>query len=208
VEATTVARKQTSLDALRHPVRVRIIEACVEWGTLSPVEILNRRLCADVESVRGKTPKQALSHISYHCRRLEEAELLTLVSTRPVRGATEHFYRANEEAVFSDEEWSALGVTERAEISRVVWQRFIAQVESAMHRGTFDSREERTMAWGPLDLDGEGWEELAARAQDWYGEVEQIKRAAESRLEDSGEPSIRSTYGIFTFVSPARRLDG
>lgn len=192
-------------DVLRHPLRVRIIEACSDWGTLSPVEILNRGLCADVETVRGKTHKQALSHIAYHCRKLEEAGLLELVFERPVRGATEHFYRANAEAYFSDEEWGNLSSDERRDISRVMWQRFVAQVEGAMRGNSFDGRADRWLAWGPLDLDERGWKELIVSVASSYAEVEQIRRDARTRLSDSGEEPMRATYGLFAFESPRRK---
>lgn len=198
---------RTSLDALRHPLRVRIVEICTEWGSLSPTEIVNRGLCADIVSLKGKTPRQQLSNVSYHCRQLQEAGLLTLDRERPVRGATEHFYSANTEAFFSDEKWAALDQGERAEISQVVWQRFIAQVESAVQAGTFDSEIDRMLAWGPLLLDRTGWRELAAYLAEAYGEVERIRHEAEARLTAPGAVAIRSTYGLFFFESPTRRAD-
>jgi hypothetical protein len=194
-----------SLDVLRHPVRVRIVEACTDWGQLSPAEIVSLGLCADIESIRTKTPKQALANISYHCRKLEEFDFLTLVKERPVRGATEHFYEANIEAVFEDEEWSGMSEGERRDISRVVWQRLIAQVEGSMHQHTFDARTDRWLAWGPLELDEQGWEELMDEISETYVGINAIKRQAEARLAASGEVPMRATYALFGFESPRSR---
>lgn len=193
-----------SFDVLRHPVRVRIIEACTDWGPLSPIEIVNRGLCSDLASVKGKTPKQQLSHIAYHCRKLTEAGLLTLIAEEPKRGATEHFYRANSEAFFSDDEWAALDPKERAEISRVMWQRYMAQVEGAMRAGTFDERSDRWLAWGPVELDERGWKEMMVALAGAFAEIDQIRREAHGRLKDSVDDPIRATYGLFGFQSPAR----
>jgi hypothetical protein len=205
VESGHDLHKPRAFDVLRHPMRVRIVEAITEWGMLSPVEIRDRGLCADMESVRSKTPKQQLSHIAYHCRRLEKAGILDLVAEKPVRGATEHFYRTNAEAYFSDEEWAALAIAERLEISRVVWQRFVAQVEIAIQDGSFDARADRWMAWGPLFLDERGWKELSASAAGFYAESEHIRREAEKRLEAADDEALPVTYGVFMFQSPPRR---
>jgi hypothetical protein len=184
---------------------VRIIEACTDIGTLSPTEILNQGLCADVPGMKGKTLKQQLSSISYHCRELEKAGLLALVRERQVRGATEHFYRAESEAFFTTAEWKALTDDQRHDISRVMWQRFEAQVESAMHNGTFDSRLERMLAWSPVMVDEKGWKEMSVSIEACYAEMEQIRKDAAARLADSDEEPMRATFGLFTFLSPIRR---
>ncbi len=205
MESGQAQARTMSLGVLRHPVRVRIIEACTDWGRLSPAEIVSRELCSDVESVRDKTPKQALSHIAYHCRTLAAAGLLRLVDEQPVRGAMEHFYAANSEALFPTEEWQHFSEGERRDISRVMWQRFIAQVENAMQQHTFDARKDRWLAWGPLDLDEEGWTRLMASVSACYDQIEQIRTEAQARLAQSGEPPLRATYGVFGFESPPRR---
>jgi hypothetical protein len=204
--AVEEGKRATTLDVLRHPVRIRIIEACTAFGSLSPVEIRNRRLCADLDSVKGKTWKQQLSHLSYHCGKLADAGILTLVSERPVRGATEHFYKANIEAAFTDAEWAVFGKDERQDISRVVWQRFVAQVEGSMRAGSFDARTDRWLAWGPLDLDERAWKELTVSVAGCYAEIDQIRKDAEERLADSGGDPLRVTYALFAFETPDNPL--
>jgi hypothetical protein len=196
----------TTLDVLRHPVRIRIVEACTAFGSLSPVQLRNRQLCADVESVKEKTWKQQLSHLTYHCQKLADAGILTLVSERPVRGATEHFYKANIEAAFTDAEWAVFGESERRDISRVVWQRFVAQVEGAMRGDSFDARTDRWLAWGPLDLDERAWKELTVSVAGCYAEIDQIRKDAEARLADSTEMPLRITYALFAFETPDKPL--
>lgn len=50
---------------------------------------------------------EPLSTVSYHVRVLTACGALELVGTRPVRGSTQHFYRANVEP---DWAWLAIGV--------------------------------------------------------------------------------------------------
>lgn len=40
---------------------------------------------------------EPLSNVSYHVRVLVDCDVLRLVGTRPVRGSTQHFYRATVE---------------------------------------------------------------------------------------------------------------
>ena len=51
---------------------------------------------------------EELSNVSYHTKQLVEFECAELVSTRPVRGALEHFYRATERHLIDTEEWEEL----------------------------------------------------------------------------------------------------
>jgi predicted ArsR family transcriptional regulator len=65
-----------------HPLRISILEvlAMDEGRTLSPSDL----------SYELRTP---LSNVNYHVTELHRTGLVELVGERPVRGATEHFYR-------------------------------------------------------------------------------------------------------------------
>lgn len=65
-----------------HPLRISILEVLGMDGgrTLSPSDL----------SYELRTP---LSNVNYHVTELRRTGLVELASERPVRGATEHFYR-------------------------------------------------------------------------------------------------------------------
>ena len=65
-----------------HPLRISILEVlAIDGGrTLSPSDL----------SYELRTP---LSNVNYHVTELRRTGLVELVGERPVRGATEHFYR-------------------------------------------------------------------------------------------------------------------
>lgn len=65
-----------------HPLRVSILEvlALDDGRTLSPSDL----------SYELRTP---LSNVNYHVTELHRTGLVDLTDERPVRGATEHFYR-------------------------------------------------------------------------------------------------------------------
>jgi predicted ArsR family transcriptional regulator len=77
---------QRLAEANTHPLRISILEVLsVDGGrTLSPKDL----------SLELQAP---LSTVNYHVTELAQTGLLKLVNTRPVRGATEHFYRAAED---------------------------------------------------------------------------------------------------------------
>jgi DNA-binding transcriptional ArsR family regulator len=85
--------------ALGHPTRRRILREMAGGPPASPRELTERI---------GDT----LSNVSYHFRVLAEAGVLELVSTRPVRGSTQHFY-----GMSIDAEWAraVLDLDERPE---------------------------------------------------------------------------------------------
>lgn len=85
--------------ALGHPTRRRILREMNGGPPASPRELTERL---------GDT----LSNVSYHFRVLAEAGVLKLVSTRPVRGSTQHFY-----GMEIDADWAkaVLELDERAE---------------------------------------------------------------------------------------------
>lgn len=65
-----------------HPLRISILEVLSMDGgrTLSPSDL----------SYELRTP---LSNVNYHVTELRRTGLVELAGERPVRGATEHFYR-------------------------------------------------------------------------------------------------------------------
>jgi DNA-binding transcriptional ArsR family regulator len=98
MEATSRAT-QNLFVALGHPTRRQILREMNGGPPASPRDLTERL---------GDT----LSNVSYHFRVLADAGVLTLVSTRPVRGSTQHFYGMQIEA-----EWAqaVLALDERPE---------------------------------------------------------------------------------------------
>jgi hypothetical protein len=182
--------------ALRHPLRVRILEVVNEQD-MSPIQFMLRQLAPDVE-----VSAKALSSISYHFRQLADMGCIEVVDTIARRGATEHIYRGAVRAYFTDEEWEGPSERERCLISRTVYQGLAARAESAMMAHTFDSRSDRHLTWIAMEVDERGWGELMATLAGTYGNVLQIRHDAVDRLAASGEKVIPVTVGMLGFESP------
>jgi hypothetical protein len=185
---------------ISHPVRVRILEV-VNERALSPSQFVEEGL-VPTDIANGRSFQNQLSLVAYHFRGLLKAGCVEVVGTRPVRGAVEHTYGGRAVAYFTDAQWAAIPADQRAAISRTVYQGLVARVESAMHAGTFDSQEDRTLAWTPLRFDEQGWSELHTALAACFAEVEQIKVDARIRLAESGEDGMPATFAILGFESP------
>lgn len=182
--------------ALRHPLRVRILEVINEQD-MSPSQFMFRRLAPD-----AGVSQKALSAIAYHFRQLAELGCIEVVDTIARRGATEHIYRGAVRAYFTDEEWEELSQRERCLISRTVYQGLAARAESAFMAHTFDSRSDRHLTWIAMEVDERGWTELMSTLAGAYGDVTQIRHDAQDRLAESGDEVVPVTVGMLGFESP------
>jgi DNA-binding transcriptional ArsR family regulator len=79
---------QNTLVALAHPTRRQILREMNGGPPASPRDLAERI-------------DDSLSNVSYHFRVLAGAGILKLVSTRQVRGSTQHFY-----GVSMDDDWA------------------------------------------------------------------------------------------------------
>jgi DNA-binding transcriptional ArsR family regulator len=87
--------------AMAHPLRRRILRAMHDGdGEVSPRELANHL-------------SQPLSRLSYHVKVLSRCGALELVSTKQVRGSTQHFYRSLVEAA-----WALMALDASAEPPR------------------------------------------------------------------------------------------
>lgn len=194
--------------ALRHPVRVRLLEALSLHPEVSATLFINEGWGRGLDALKGKSPALQVSDVSYHLRALERANCVTLTKEVPRRGASEKFFKAEAVAYFSDEEWAELPPHQRREISRVVAQSLIVQIEGAILADTFDSRLDRWLLWQPMKLDEVGWAAMSEAILDFYGRVEQIEQDSTERLEaEPGDGTGRAepiwaTFGVELFESP------
>jgi len=190
------ARKLPASEALRHPIRIRILEV-VNERDMSPVQFMHLGLLPKTDQ-----SQKSLSQISYHFRHLADCGCLEIVDEIPRRGATEHVYRGKARAFFSDEEWKLLTPRERCLISRTMYQGLAARAESAMMAHTFDSRPDRHLTWVAMEVDEQGWTDLMEALAETFGDIERIRRDARDRLAASREKAVPVTVGMLGFESP------
>jgi DNA-binding transcriptional ArsR family regulator len=176
--------------AMAHPLRVQIIAA------------LNKRVMSP--SGFSRTYEEKLQNVSYHFRVLRDYNLIEEVETRPVRGSTEHFYRAIRRVLFDGSAWEDLPPSVKKGVSGGIVSDFLEAVAAAMATETFDSSDERMAVWLQRRLDEAGWEEAVAAERELVRKMEDIYKGSKVRLTEAGDPEggMLGTFGVFLFESP------
>jgi hypothetical protein len=194
----------TVAEAVRHPIRVRILEVLNEQD-MSPTDFVNRGYA---DFFFGHRP--SVSHVAYHFRELAQFGCLEAVAWRRARGAVGTIYRGVARDEFIGEEWTGLSAAEQHAISRAVAQGLIARIDGAMTAETFNSRDDRHLSWFAMELDERGWAEAGTVLADAFASISRIQREAEARLRESAEPGVAATAGLLFFESPPlpRRGEG
>jgi DNA-binding transcriptional ArsR family regulator len=182
---------QNRIKAMNHPLRAALLRILVE-RTSSPAEMA-RELDED------------LSNVSYHTKQLVELECAELVSTRPVRGALEHFYRATERHLVDTEEWDELDpmMAENllAEIMQKILDDFVASARASIVGSDADFHLGRT----PLVLDQEGLKEALKAHEKTYLEMLEIEARSAARMVESGEKGTNISSSQACFKMPQRK---
>lgn len=174
----------TLLKALAHPVRARALT------------VLNQRIASPSELATEQ--EEAVGYVAYHVRVLHELELIELVETRQVRGATEHFYRGTVKPYLSDDFWEQLPRDARGGISVAGLDVLNQAIRQAFEAGTFDARIDRHLSNLCVELDEQGWREAGVLLERCLKGLIQVGAEAEAR---EGK-SMRATFGLMGFESP------
>jgi len=191
----TQRRKATEsrIKAMSHPLRASILRMLTE-RTASPAEM-------------ARELDEELSNVSYHTKQLVEFECAELVSTRPVRGALEHFYRATERHLIDTEEWDELDplVAEDlvCEFMQKILDDFVASARAGIIGADADFHLTRTLHV----LDDEGLQEALEVHEKARLEIVEIEARSAARMVKSGEEgtNVSSSQGLFKLPDPKRR---
>src|SRR3954471_13606095 len=184
---------QNRIKAMNHPLRASLLRVLVE-RTSSPAEMA-RELDED------------LSNVSYHTKQLVELGCAELVSTRPVRGALEHFYRATECSLIDTKEWEELDPLMAENLIHEMMQKTLDDFVAAAQARTIANEGAFHLTRTPLLLDQEGLKEaLEAHERARLELLETESRSAE-RMVESGEEgtSVSSSQACFKMPSPKGR---
>lgn len=188
-------RKATEnrIKAMGHPLRSAILRILAD-RTASPAEM-------------ARELDEELSNVSYHTKQLVTLECAELVSTRPVRGALEHFYRATERHLIDTEEWEELDPLVAEGLVCEFMQKILDDFVASRRAGIVGSDENFHLTRTPLVLDETGREEAMAAHERTRLELLEIEARSAARLVKSkqeGTP-FSSSQGLFEMPSPDGR---
>jgi DNA-binding transcriptional ArsR family regulator len=158
-----------------HPLRRRIWDAITEHP-ISPSELAEQL-------------KEPVNDVAYHTRKLRDLGMIEPAGTRPVRGATQHFYRAVKRPHFSNDEVDSLTPDQVAADATHILQREFADAATSLETGKMVVRPEHCLFRYPVTLDDEGWQEFAAIFAEtvdrlYEAEARCVERRAQNGVEN------------------------
>jgi len=183
-------RKATEnrIKAMSHPLRASVLRLLTE-RTASPAEM-------------ARELDEELSNVSYHTKQLVELDCAELVSTRPVRGALEHFYRATERSQIAREEWSELDPVMAESFLGEIMQKVLDDFVTSARASLVGSDPEFHLGRTPLVLDQDGLKEAVDAHQRAHQELLDIASRSAERMVESGEEGINVSSSQACFKMP------
>ncbi|MGH2856067.1 MAG: ArsR/SmtB family transcription factor [Solirubrobacteraceae bacterium] len=170
---------------LAHPLRIQILRA-LENRVASPSEI-------------AEELGAPLGNVSYHVRFLAGVGLIELTSTRPRRGAVEHYYRAVARVQVNDRTWAQVPeVVKNGLVSATLDQVGRALTAAASADGF--RRAESLVSWRRLALDEQGFAQLGAELRALQERARAIERESAERLVAAGEGAATVDAGVATLL--------
>lgn len=164
--------------------------------------------------LREMSPKQfrkefgggSLSRVDKNFKKLAEHGWLRCIRNEGPggsrRGATEHFYRATELAVFDNETWALVPYSMRVAISWRTFKQLAERVREALKAGTLDARADSHLSWTTVILDQIGWERVLAAIDAFFESIFEEQDDAKLRISHSEEKPMLATVALAAFESP------
>jgi hypothetical protein len=168
--------------------------------------------------MREMSPKQfyeefgggSITRVDRHFKKLAKHGWLRFIRSESGgsrRGATEHFYRATELAIFDDQTWALVPYSLRVAISWRTFKQLAERVREALQAGTLDARADSRLSWKTLLLDQLGWERVVAAMGALFESLFEEQNDAKLRISHSKEKPILVTVALAAFESPAHPQD-
>ena len=180
------------IKAIGHPLRWQMLEALNE-GESSPAQLARRF-------------GEPVNLVAYHMGILAKVGGVELVRTEPRRGSTEHYYRATMRPYFADREWARLPAETRKSVLAVETKRILNDIRAAA-AGTGLDHPKAHVSWSPLELDREGYDEVAELLGGVIEQLHDIQARANGRQADQEgkkAATLLTEVAIVHFERPRR----
>jgi len=174
------------LKAQSHPIRAHILNILSE-GPNSPGRMQRR-----MQNV-------SLSLVCHHVKVLRDAGLIELIEIRKHGGRKEHIYRAHKRQYFDIEEWEAIDPTFRDPIVETIIQQIAEDAGRSVAEGKFNLRPDRHLSRCPIELDGQGWDEVTKVLDAALPRVLEAHAKSRERACESGEELMPARVVIMQF---------
>ncbi len=179
---------------LAHPLRIQILRV-LENRVASPSEI--------AEEIGAP-----LGNVSYHVRFLARVGLIELTSTKPRRGAVEHYYRAVGRISVTDQAWAQVPEVVKSGMISATLEQAGRVIGAAASSGGFD-RSDAVVARREMLLDEQGFAQLASELNGMLERINEIERDSAKRLEaapDHSEAELDAGLVMMLFESAGAQV--
>lgn len=145
---------------------------------------------------------ETIGNSSYHFRKLERLGFIKLERTGQVRGATEHFYQPVKRALAWTAESESLPPVVMDKFSATALRGLVEDAGRAIDAGTFNEREDRTLAYDKQWVDERAWGELSALFETTLAKALRICDGASQRRDQGAPGFFLASYALAMFESP------
>jgi DNA-binding transcriptional ArsR family regulator len=171
----SAAQVQSLAAIVTHPLRRRI------WYAMSEHPISPRELADQLH--------EPVNDVAYHVRVLRDMGVIELAGTRPVRGATQHFYRAVRRPHLNNEEVAELDPEEVIASATNILQMEFGDAAASLEAGKLAERPEHYVFRLAVTLDEEGWGEYHAILAEAADRLYEAETRCVDRRREKGEDS-------------------
>lgn len=128
-------------------------------------------------------------NIAHHLREMLADGSIELAYSKRVRNAFEHYYRAVEVPLYSDEEIEAMPPEAREAIAGVILEGVMSEAMAALWADKMVDDRRVWLSWRWFNVDGQGREEIADDQARHWERVREIEADSLDRCAKSGEPT-------------------
>lgn len=160
-----------------------------------------RRRCWSALYGRIASPKEladefgyTTQHVDYHLKYLARLGVVRIVDTRPVRGATEHFYAITQPYNLRQEEVADIGPEASEANLTFIFQLELADAAAGLESGKMVERTDHHVSRRPLELDEEGWAAFFEEFEEFGERLDELQAEATARAER--DPDARPIQGM------------
>jgi DNA-binding transcriptional ArsR family regulator len=161
--------------ALKHQHRVEIL-CLLNEGERSRYELA---------ALIGVKPDK----IKHHLKEMLDEGSIELAYSKRVGNLIQHYYRAVEMPLYSDEEVAAMPPAAKQAICGVILQAVMAESLAALWAGKMADDRRVWLSWRWFHVDGKGRDEIADEQARHFDRILEIEGASTNRCAKSGEPT-------------------
>lgn len=187
-EAAQRKEEQNLHKALSHPLRSEILT------------VLNTQTAS--ASDLAKMLDATIGDVTYHLRKLEGFGFAEEVSSRPVRGATEHFFKATTRNYVALQTAQEMHPAVADHYAGQVMQVVVGDFLRAADEGSLKTQELLHLTNTPLALTEERYESLMERLEEFRRAIEEETARSAEDIAETGEPSIPVSFSMLCFKLP------